>query len=174
MFRFRLLLSCLIVLFATTACSQSKPAQYLAIGNQVDFSLLEDQYGHPFKHEDVMNTVLYVNNMRGKKITRDALVGIDLSCLDAGRVVYLADISGMPSLISKLIAVPKMRDYDYPIWLDYSGLATEQLPVREDMVTLIQVSAGAIRSLEFISDSQTLQDKLLPECGEAKEQVASH
>jgi hypothetical protein len=121
-----------------------------------------------------MNTVLYVNSMRGKKITRDALEAVDLSCLDGGRVVYLADISGMPSLISKLIAVPRMRDYGYPVWLDYNGLATGQLPVREEAVTLISVQAGAIRGLEFITDSHTLAEKLLPECGHAKAQVAAH
>lgn len=172
MFRFRLLLSCLFVLFATSACSQSKPVEYLAIGNQVDFSLLEDQYGHPFKHEDVMNTVLYVNSMRAKKITRDALEGIDLSCLDGGRVVYLADISGMPGLISTLIAVPRMRNYPYPIWLDRSGVATDALPVQDDAVTLLTVEQQAITRIEFLAGATALLPRLQAECGPAAQQVA--
>lgn len=171
MFRLRLLLLCLfpVLLMACSSASSVKP---LDIGSQVDFSLLEDQFGHAFHHEDVMETVLYVNDMQGKQIVREALEAVDLSCLDGGRVVYLADISGMPSLISKLIAVPRMRDYDYPVWLDYSGLATEALPAHEDEVTLIRLKAGAIQSMDFVTDSQTLKTQLLGQCGPARQQVA--
>lgn len=158
----------------TTACSSAPPVKPLTIGSQVDFSALEDQNGNAFTHEDVMQTLLFVDTMKAKNLVRDELATIDLSCLDAGRVVYLADISGMPSLISKLIAVPRMRDYDYPIWLDYSGLATDPLPTHENEVTYIQLDGTAIRTIEFIADAKVLHNRLVAQCGPAKQQMATY
>ena len=172
---FRSLFSLAVVLgsLLVSACS-SAPVTPLTIGNEVDFSALEDQFGHTFTYEAVMNTVLYVNNMKAKNLVRDSLAELDVECLRQGKVVYLADISGMPTLISKLIAVPRMREYAYPVWLDYNGLATGALPVKDDMVTVLQVEKGAIRSLEYETDVNGLLARLRPVCGPAKQQVAVH
>ena len=163
-----------LLLVITTACSSAPPVAPVTIGSQVDFSAVGDQNGNAFAHEDVMQTLLFVDTMKAKNLVRDVLTTIDLSCLDGGRVVYLADISGMPSLISKLIAVPRMRDYDYPIWLDYSGLATDPLPTHDNEVTYIQLDGTAIRAIEYIADAKILHARLEPQCGPAKQQMATN
>ena len=164
-------LAALLALCISTGCA-SNPAPSLSIGSQVDFNLLEDQFGHSFTYQDQMKLVLYVDTMRAKNLVRDSLNDIDVSCLKDGRVVYLADISGMPGLISRLIAVPRMRDYPYPVWLDRNGLATEALPIRDDAVTVLLVDHQAITGMEFYLDVQQLLKPLLAECGPAHQQVA--
>ena len=160
-----------VALWISSGCA-SNPVTPLSIGNQVDFSLLEDQHGNGFAYQDNMKLVLYVDSMKSKNLVRDSLQDIDQTCMNDGRVVYLADISGMPSLISRLIAIPRMRDYPYPIWLDRNGLATEALPVRDDMVTVLTVDHQAISGMEFYADTQPLLKVLLAECGPAQQQVA--
>jgi len=164
-------MSCVLLL---SACSQTPPVKPVSIGSEVDFSLLEDQFGHKFTYQDVMNTVLYVNNMKAKNLVRDALAELDQSCLRDGKVVYLADISGMPALISKLIAVPRLRDYGYPVWLDYNGLATAALPVKDDEVTVLQLDKGAITAVEYDTDAKMLVQRLAPQCGTAKQRVVDN
>ncbi|MEZ5504563.1 MAG: hypothetical protein R3F38_00685 [Gammaproteobacteria bacterium] len=95
----------LLTIVGSAGCAANAPVQPLSIGQQVDFSLLEDQRGNAFAHQQDMKLVLYVDGMKAKNLVRDALVDVDQSCLNEGRVVYLADISGMPSLISSLIAI---------------------------------------------------------------------
>src|SRR5690606_27206296 len=90
----------LLAIGGSTGCASNASVQPLSIGQQVDFSLLEDQRGNAFAHQQDMRLVLYVDGMKAKNLVRDAFVDIDQSCLSEGRVVYLADISGMPSLIS--------------------------------------------------------------------------
>ena len=163
----------LCLLFALSACSSTPPSEPLTIGSQVDFAALEDQHGKAFSYQTVMQTLLFVDSMDAKDKVRDVLGSLRMSCLEEGRVVYLADISGMPLIISKLIAVPRLREYEYPIWLDYNGLATQQLPTHEDQVTYVQVYGGTIRAIEFIEDPKILLSRLLPQCGPAQQQMAN-
>ena len=82
--------------------------------------------------------------MAAKDVARASIEKIDLQCLTEGRVAYVADISGMPSIISHLVAVPRMRDYPYPIWLDYDGASTERLPIEEANVSVIDIERGKL------------------------------
>ena len=160
-----------LALLLSSGCA-STPVPPLSIGNQVDFSLLEDQFGNKFVHQDNMQLALYVDSMKAKNLVRDSLNDVDITCMKEGRVVYLADISGMPSLISKLIAIPRMRDYPYPIWLDKDGLATEALPVRDDAVTVLTIDHLAITGMDYFLDVPQLVQRLAKECGPAHQQVA--
>ena len=164
----RVFFSGLLLSLLLSGCSQTPPAPSVSIGSQVNFSQLRDQFGHPFNHLEAMTTVLYVDTMKAKDLVRAALAQLDLSCMKTGQLVYLADISGMPALISTLIAVPRMRQYPYPIWLDYDGLATAGLPVKDDVVTVLHVKNGTIGAVEFVPDTQGLVSRLKPLCGPAK------
>lgn len=165
-------LAAVLAVCCSAGCASSAPVPLLTIGEQVDFNLLEDQHGKPFTHQAAMKLVLYVDSMKAKNLVRDTLVAIDTGCLHDGRVVYLADISGMPGLISTLIAVPRMRNYPYPIWLDRSGVATDALPVQDDAVTLLTVEQQAITRIEFLAGATALLPRLQAECGPAAQQVA--
>jgi hypothetical protein len=166
-------LAVVLALFVASGCSSSPAVLPLAIGSQVDFNLLEDQRGNPFTHQDAMTTVLFVDSMKGNSLIRDTLKDVDVTCMSEGRVVYLADISGMPSLISTLIAVPRMRDYPYPVWLDRNGLATAALPVQEDAVTVLTLKQSAIVAVDHLREPAQLFQRLLKECGPAPQQVAA-
>ncbi len=166
-------LALVLALVVVSGCSSTPSVTPLAIGSQVDFSLLADQRGNSFTHQDAMTAVLFVNSMKGNSLIRDTLKDVDVSCMTEGRLVYLADISGMPSLISKLIAIPRMRDYPYPVWLDRNGLATAALPVEEDAVTVLTLKQSAIVAVDHLREQAELHQRLLKECGPARQQVAT-
>ena len=166
-------LAFLLALFCVSGCTSAPVAKPLSIGSQVDFAHLQDQHGNPFTHHDATTTVLYVDTMKGNALVRDTLSRVDNSCMTEGRVVYLADISGMPSIISTLIAVPRMRDYPYPVWLDRNGLATEALPLEEDAVTVLTLEDSAIVAVEYLTLESALEQRLLAECGPARPDAES-
>lgn len=139
---------------------ESEPPQNL------DFSSLVDQFGQPFRGPGSMALVMVVNGMKAKNMVRDTLAELDVSCLQQGRVIYLANISGMPKMISKLVAVPRLRKLGYPVWLDYSGNMTDMLPTRKDEVTLLSIdSEQAVSSTGYVKSGEELRAKLMPECG---------
>lgn len=156
-----------LCLGAALACAAGLSwAAEIAVPEKLDLSELVNQHGQPFQAADNMTTVMLVGGMKMKGMVRDALEELNVDCLREGRVVYLANISGMPKLISKMVAVPKLRNLDYPVWLDYSGDTATTLPAHKGEVTLLSIaSPGQVSAVSFVSSPEALLERLLPECG---------
>ena len=74
--------------------------------------------------------------------------------------MFVADIQGMPSLISKLFAVPKMRDYSYRVVLDREGQVVPQYAVAAGQVQWLQLEDGKVLSKQSFSDAEALRKAL--------------
>lgn len=164
---YQYLVRCCLGLGVTLACATGLGwAAEVAVPEKLDLSGLVNQYGQSFQTAENMTTVMLVGGMKMKGMVRDTLEELNVDCLRQGRVVYLANISGMPNLISKMVAVPKLRKLDYPVWLDYSGDTALTLPAQKGEVTLLSIaSPGQVSAVSFVNSPQALRQKLLPECG---------
>ncbi len=129
---------------------------------------LVNQFGEPYKGVGGGALVMLVAGMKVKDMVRETLAEVDPGCLQDGRVIYLANISGMPKLVSKLIAVPRLRDLSYPVWLDYSGEVTSGLPFHKGQVTLLSLGEShKVTEVSFTDTQAILNEQLLARC-EAK------
>jgi hypothetical protein len=63
---------------------------------------------------------------------------------------YIADISAMPTIISKLFALPKMRDYHYPVLLNYDEGFEKRFNKKEGKLTVYRLQAGMVVAVEFV------------------------
>lgn len=154
----------LIAVLPLVGCASKTVTPPLTTGQTVVLDGIEDQRGSLFAHQNTMQMLLFVDGMAAKKVARNSLQSLDSDCMAQGKLVYLADISGMPSLISNLIAIPKMRKYPYPIWLDREGDVSESLPVQDGQVTVIEVQNQTIESVKFAGDAKTLTDQIQTIC----------
>ena len=71
--------------------------------------------------------------------------------LAAHHARYVADISAMPSLITKLFALPKMKKYRFPIMLNRDEAFAERFDRAEGKLTLYRLNGGKVTSVEFIA-----------------------
>jgi hypothetical protein len=67
---------------------------------------------------------------------------------------YVADIAGMPAVISRLFAVPAMRDYTYSVLLDRDGSQTADWPRRPEQLTVIGLDDGRVVTLGFAASAE--------------------
>lgn len=153
-----------ILLIASAASFASTQKDPISIGDSVDVTALKNQHGESFDNPSTIELLLYVNGMAARDIVLPTLESIDITCMNEGRVAYVADISRMPSLVSKFIAVPRMRDYAYPVWLDYDGESTERLPRGEAGVSLMDIEQGKVTRIEFINEASRLTERLKSRC----------
>ena len=147
-----------------TSCSTTQ-VKLISVGETLDVTQLENQHGESFENPSDLELLLFVNGMTARSVVRASIDNIDLQCLVEERVAYVADISGMPSIISNFVAVPRMRDYHYPVWLDYDGEITEQLPVVEENVSVIDIDQGKVTNITYITDISLLTKRLSKVCG---------
>ena len=71
--------------------------------------------------------------------------------------IFIADINKMPSIITKMFALPKLRKYKHPIYLHFDEEFQNVVPHKEEEITIIRVVDQKITDISFIKTTQELQ-----------------
>lgn len=72
-------------------------------------------------------------------------------------VVVVSDISGMPSLITKMFALPKMKKYHFKMALDKSGELTKSWPRQTGKATVLQIDNSKVINVDYIATYEQIQ-----------------
>ncbi|WP_435634453.1 FAD/FMN-containing dehydrogenase [Pseudomonas solani] len=132
-------------------------AQAVETGKRLAPWTLLDQYDQPYTLDDGLQLLLVARDMDGAKLVKAALEGKQKGYLEARKAVFLADVSRMPAIISKLFAVPAMRDYSYRVLLDRESRVAPRYAAEPGSVLLLRLDQGVVtESLQF-TDSDALQ-----------------
>lgn len=73
------------------------------------------------------------------------------------RCVFIADINRMPSIITKMFALPKMQKYKHPLFLHYTDQLEAFVPHQEEKLTLARIKDGKVESISYISTTAELK-----------------
>ncbi|MNH40051.1 hypothetical protein D3C79_1013080 [compost metagenome] len=74
--------------------------------------------------------------------------------------MFVADIQRMPALISRLFAIPAMRDYSYRVVLDREGSVATRYAGAEDKVLWLQLDKGQVVSQREFATAEELRQAL--------------
>ncbi len=153
----------LITLLCLTSCSTSIKADEQnksnSTGKMVELTL-KDQFDQAQKIDRSTKVVIFAHDMAGNDIVEEALEQYNGEQLAKMNTVFLADISGMPSLIGKLFALPAMRKRAYPIMLDREGKLVENFTVKEEQVTVMYLDNLVITGTKLVAKSSELSSLL--------------
>lgn len=129
-------------------------------GDRMVEIVLEDQHGASGTVDGDTARLLFARDMDAGDVVKAALAEDGAALLDSGGTVYVADISGMPGLVRRLFALPKMRKRGYSMLLDVEGEVTQRIPTKAGSATLIDLDALEITNLFYISDVEELKAAL--------------
>ena len=141
-------------------------ATFLALGLNaaslnIDSSIVDikikDQFDKVHTLNSDVKTILFASDKSTSDMLRDYLLPLSEkeNILEKNSAVYVADISGMPSLISKFIALPKMKKYPFSILLlDDSN--KENFVKEDGKIIVYSVVDGKITNIEKISSKEEL------------------
>ena len=121
---------------------------------------LHDQHDQTYTLGDDTRILLVAHDMDGGKLVKAALAEQSKGYLEARDAVFVADIQRMPALISKLFAVPAMRDYSYRVMLDRDGQVAGRYPAAEGQVLWLQLEQGMVQSQQTFASAQALKAAL--------------
>jgi len=123
------------------------------------FTLL-DQHDQAYSLKEQTRVLLVARNMDGAKLVQAAVGEQPKGYLEARDAVFVADIQRMPALISKLFAIPAMRDYSYRVVLDRDGKVVARYPGAEDKVLWIQLEQGVVAGQKEYASAEALATAL--------------
>ena len=146
-----LLLSCLLLPLSALA---------LEPGERVSPFTLLDQWDQPYTFDDQLQVLLVARSMSGSGLVKEAMRDQPANYIDGTRVAYIADISSMPTAITRMFAVPAMRKYGYRVLLDRESRVVPRFPWDADKVLWVTLDHGRFVSQREFSDANALRDAL--------------
>jgi hypothetical protein len=148
----------LILLFIVQFTLIGKPIE---IGNDWPSIPLKDQNDKVRDITPETNLVIFVAEMDASKIVHEVLQSETEESLSKKKVIFVSDINKMPSLITRFIALPKMRGYSYPIALVREAGITQDLPREKGKVTLFFLQKMKVKKIEYIKDKEELKKSIV-------------
>ncbi len=130
-------------------------------GDSLDPVSLNDQHEKPGYIDKTTRLILFSRDKKGGEILTDALSNIPEGFLAEQNIVYITDISAMPGLISKYIAIPALQKKAYSILLDKDGSRTINYPDKKAMATLIYVESLSISHIIYENSIDAVIKNLL-------------
>jgi hypothetical protein len=130
-------------------------ANALNIGDSTPTFQIKDQFEKMHKISADAKTILIAESRGTSVIIREYLLSKDVNFLEANKAHYIADISGMPSLISKFIALPKMKKYPFPILLVDEEQA-KSFSTKDDKITVYTITDGKVSGVKYIETEEEL------------------
>jgi hypothetical protein len=135
-------------------------AAALQPGDSVPAINLTDQHEKPVAIAPDTRLIFFTAEMDGSRLMTNALATLPATSLKDRKAVYIADISGMPGLVSSVFAVPKMRQEAYSVALIRDAKDTASLPRKLGAVTVLKVEGGRVTAVDFAQDVKQLHSHL--------------
>ena len=130
-------------------------ANALNIGDVTPTFDIKDQFEKNHKIAADAKTILVAADKGTSEILRDYFLTKDAKFLSTNKAYYVADISGMPSLIAKFFALPKMKKYPFSVLL-VDEEQTKLFNKKEDNITIYSIKDGKISDIKFIKTAKEL------------------
>lgn len=135
-------------------------AETYAVGSTLPELALADQHGQTRRLDASVRVVLFSRDMAGGRVIQEALAEDGAALLERHGAVYVTDVSRMPALVRRLIALPRMRKRPYPMLLDEEGAATAGFPSEEGRATLLRLDALRVTEVAYPASPAELREAL--------------
>jgi len=90
-------------------------------------------------------------------LVNDYLKTQDPMYMPKRNAIFIADINKMPTIITNLFALPKMKEYKHLVYLHYQEEFQNFVPHKEEKLTLIQIKDGKVENISYISTKDELK-----------------
>ncbi|MDR8525346.1 MULTISPECIES: hypothetical protein [Shewanella] len=144
-----------IIFALCSLLTTSVMANTYQVGDQIADITLQDQHQVDYHVDSKTTRVLFSRSMDGGTLIQEALEAEPELVSDTG-LMYVADISGMPSLIARFVALPQFKKFPYRVALDNEGEQTKPLPAEKDQATLIELNNNQITKITFFASTTDL------------------
>lgn len=130
-------------------------ANTLTTGNEVPTLKIKDQFEQEHVLDANTKTIIFSATKDEASTIRDFINEKGKAeFLTSNNIAYIADITGMPSLVTKFFAMPKMKKYEFPILL-IDEQNKDLFPIQEDKISIISLENGKVSDIKYV---KTIED----------------
>ena len=151
----KLILLFLLLVSFTASAEPSLKIPPLKEGSILPSISLDNQHGELVKISPKVEVLLYSAEKAPSKMMNRFLKDHPHFLADQ-KAVFVANISAMPSLISKFLAIPKMKKYTYDVLLIKQEDSLTYMPYMKDHLSILKMANGKITSISYVNNKTQL------------------
>jgi len=150
-----------VLLLAGVLASVSVPvmAAPVAPGGLLPPLTITDQHERQVQIDSNTRVVVFAADKAASDIVSYALRPHP-SVLAERRIVYIADISAMPAIVTRMFALPKLRELPFPVGLVRDPQTTAHLPRKPKEITVVKLEDLRVQAIESVPDAASLHRSL--------------
>ena len=130
----------------------------IKIGSEISQKSFTDQNEREVLIQKTTQWIFFAPDHAASEIMSQVLEGKEQQELTQKNMVYLADISKMPGLVSRFVALPNMRKLKYAIGLGQDAETLAMFPRQQSSVTVMRVDNWRVVEIRYIQDTHKLTD----------------
>lgn len=148
------------ILLLSFAISLQVFSEPLKVGDEITLLEYETQKEEKVSISKETRILIFTSEMEASKIAHEAFDKLGDEYLKQNKAVFISDIHKMPFLITKFVALPRMRKYPYSIFLIKDEGPGSIFPREKGKLTVISLSELKITSIQFVDNSEDLKNKI--------------
>jgi hypothetical protein len=137
-------------------------AELYSVGSMLPRTELPDQHGNPQVIDDSVRVIVFSRDMDAGKLVRAAIEKAGPSLFERNSAVYVVNVTGMPTIIRSLFAMPALRRRPYRVLVDEDGAKTAGFPGGATYPTVMVLDKLKVTSLSYPTDADALIALLEP------------
>ncbi|WP_407276607.1 hypothetical protein [Halothiobacillus sp. DCM-1] len=147
--------------FSSGYADEPAAAGRLAVGAAFPTVAVTDQHDKPVGLPGAAKVIIYANSKAADEWVNPVLAQYGAEALRAHQVAYVSDISRMPGLISRMIALPQLRERSYPVVLLRESAQLLGMPQPpENCVDWVALQAGRVTELTPLCTAAQVSERL--------------
>lgn len=138
-------------------------AEPLAAGSVMPTLSLNDQHDKPAPVGPATRWVVFTAEKPVSDMVSAVLAAQAAGVADRLRLVYVADISGMPALVTRMFALPKLRELPFPVALVREAAQVTQvadIPRVKGAATVLRLDNGRVAEVATVRLADELRSLL--------------
>lgn len=121
---------------------------------------LDDQHGKKVGPGADTRIVLFAADKAASDLINEVLAAQPAGVLDSLNTVYFADISAMPALITRMFALPALREMPFSVGLGRDKEQLADLPRQKGAATILRLADGKVTTIEYARNASQLVQAL--------------
>ncbi len=142
-----------ISFFLFGALQADEPTR-LSIGGTLPVVPMVDQWDKEIVIPTDTEKLMFIADMEGSKLVVPALESKGDAYLAQKKAVLVSDIHRMPSIITRFVALPKMRSYPFTIRLIREEKLSDPYPRNKGQVTLLLIKQNVVTDIQFATSEE--------------------
>ena len=134
----------------------------IVIGKELQAFTFKDQFDKDTSLSSSTKKVMFAFTKPTGHLTKMYMADKKPDYLTSRDVIFIADISGMPSLIAKMFAIPDMQESKYPILLikEKEKALRFRNEKHKDAVMIITLDNKIVKNVKFLTNEQDLKKEI--------------